>query len=152
VRRIKLVIGVVALMAAMLVVAASPAVADDWNDWNDFCNWHNCNNFCDWNDCNNGFFDTNGGFSQSNEQDVESGDAWQAFNVNGGGDNSNQIAGVQGVNNTGNAVSNTSVFQGGSGGSDVDIDGGGNFTISPSQWTGGSQQVNQSAATNNHHR
>ena len=34
-RRIKTVLGVVAVMAAMLVVFAAPAIADDW-DWNDY--------------------------------------------------------------------------------------------------------------------
>jgi hypothetical protein len=34
VRRIKTILGVVAVMAAMLVVFAAPAMADDW-DWND---------------------------------------------------------------------------------------------------------------------
>jgi hypothetical protein len=119
------VVGIVALM-----MAAAPAFADDgnpnkdtdnhcnwnWNDCNNPCNWdwNNCNNPCnwDWNNCNN---DNNvvPAITQSNEQEVESGDVTQTFNVTGGGDNSNQIVGIQGVANTGNAVNNTGVIQAG---------------------------------------
>src|ERR687886_1214416 len=49
--------------------------------------------------------------SQENEQEVESGDATQNFNVTGGGDNSNACQMVQGIDNTGNATNNTSVLQ-----------------------------------------
>src|SRR5919205_1569782 len=90
----------VALMALMM--AAAPAFADTRFDRNDFCDFFNCNN--------NGFFD-NGGIGQFSEQDVESGDATQNINVTGGGDNSNQSAGVQGITNTGNATNNTSARQ-----------------------------------------
>src|SRR5919199_802391 len=92
----------VALLALMM--AAAPAFADTRFDRNAFCDFFNCNN--------NGFFD-NGGIGQFSEQDVESGDATQNINVTGGGDNSNQTAGVQGVTNTGNATNNTSVLQAG---------------------------------------
>ena len=56
------------------------------------------------NDFNNGVF-------QNNEQEVESGDATQNIVVSGGGANSNQCAGVQGITNTGNSVNNTGVLQ-----------------------------------------
>jgi hypothetical protein len=45
--RIKMILGVVAVMAAMLVVFAAPAMADDWND----CDW----DFCDHSDFDDGF-------------------------------------------------------------------------------------------------
>ncbi len=41
--------------------------------------------------------------SQEVEQEADSGDVDQSFEVSGGGDNSNQTASIQGVANTGNA-------------------------------------------------
>src|SRR5919202_1747587 len=126
----------VALLALMM--AAAPAFADTRFDRNDFCDFFDCNN-------NNGFFD-NGGIGQFSEQDVESGDATQNINVTGGGDNSNQCAGGQGITNTGNATNNTSVLQYGNDGVGVGIDDSGNFNISPSQTTVCKQSVNQAAS------
>jgi hypothetical protein len=83
---------------------------------------------------------------QGNEQEVESGDSSQTFTVTGGGDNSNACQGVQGVNNTGNAVQNTSVLQYGSEDSGVEVDESGNFEISPESSTSCTQQVNQAAS------
>jgi hypothetical protein len=71
-RRTSLVLGVLAMMAAMLVVFTTPALADNF-------------------------------FSSDFEQEVESGDVDQSFEVTSSGDNSNQTAGIQGVANTGNA-------------------------------------------------
>ena len=96
------------------------------------------------NDGNNN--DGNGGVSQENEQDVESGDADQAFEVTGGGDNSNACQNVQGINNTGNAVSNTSVLQYANEDAEVDVEDSGNFEISPETAVECDQQVNQAAA------
>jgi uncharacterized membrane protein len=48
---------------------------------------------------------------QENEQDSESGEVDQTFEVSGGGDNSNQCAGVQGTANTGNAQNQVGVTQ-----------------------------------------
>jgi hypothetical protein len=59
----------------------------------------------------NRFNDFNNGVFQNNEQEVESGDASQSIVVSGGGANSNQCAGVQGITNTGNSVNNTGVLQ-----------------------------------------
>ncbi len=84
--------------------------------------------------------------TQENEQEVESGDANQSINVTGGGDNSNQCAGVQGVVNTGNATSNTGVLQYRNEDAEVEVDDSGNFEISPSQTTTCNQQVNQAAS------
>jgi hypothetical protein len=166
-RKMMLLAALVAI--ATLMLAAAPAFADDNN------HDHHFNHF---------FFDPfNNGVSQDNEQDVESGDATQNIGVTGGGDNSNQCVGVQGVTNTGNATNNTSVLQAGNpfsdgfnndrffdnrfdrrfddgrfffdpfffdnngfnNGSDVEIQDSGNFTISPSQTTTCTQQVNQAA-------
>ena len=82
---------------------------------------------------------------QGNEQGVESGDSSQTFTVTGGGDNSNSCQGVQGVNNTGNAIQNTSVLQYASP-TNPEIKDVGNFEISPSSSTSCTQQVNQSAS------
>jgi hypothetical protein len=119
-----------AAMAAIaaLMLAATPAMADDF-DRHDFCRLFDCNDnnndFCDDgsffdncrfdrfnNDfCNDGSFFDNCRFDRFNngsgfgdfEQDADSGDIDQSFDVTGGGDNSNQTVGIQGVGNTGNA-------------------------------------------------
>jgi hypothetical protein len=83
--------------------------------------------------------------TQGNEQEADSGDASQTFTVTGGGDNSNACQGVQGVNNTGNAVSNVGVLQYASKGGEVETSGG-DFAISPSSTTTCNQQVNQAAS------
>jgi hypothetical protein len=80
-RRTKLVLGVVAVMAAMLVVFAAPALAQD--------------------------------ISSEFEQEAESGDVDQSFEVTSSGDNSNQTAGIQGVANTGNAQNQIGVTDAG---------------------------------------
>src|SRR5918999_4858235 len=80
-RRTKLVLGVVAVMAAMLVVFAAPALAQD--------------------------------ISSEFEQEAESGDVDQSFDVSGTGDNSNQSVGIQGVANTGNVQNQIGVVDAG---------------------------------------
>jgi hypothetical protein len=126
VRHIKLVVAL-ASMAVLLVAFAAPAIAHNFNH-NHFFNPFN----------NNGVF-------QSSEQQVESGDSSQTFNVTGGGDNSNSCQGIQGISNTGNAVTNTNVLQYASFG-EVAVDDTGNFEISPSSTTTCNQQVNQAAS------
>src|SRR5919199_1002387 len=84
--------------------------------------------------------------SQSNEQEIESGDATQNFNVTGGGDNSNACQGVQGIDNTGNATNNVSVLQYREDGSEIELEDSGDFTASPSSTTTCTQQVNQAAS------
>jgi hypothetical protein len=134
-----------AAVLAMVLVAAIPAIAasngnNDNNNNND--NHHHRNN-------NNNNGNNNGGggteISQSNEQDVQSGDSSQTFTVTGGGDNSNACQGIQGISNTGNAVNNTGVLQYASDG-DVEVSDSGNFTISPSSTTTCKQEVNQAAS------
>jgi hypothetical protein len=83
--------------------------------------------------------------SQEPEQGVESGDSSQSFVVTGGGDNSSSCQGIQGINNTGNAVTNTNVLQYSTVG-EVEVDDSGNFAIDPSQTTTCDQKVNQAAS------
>ena len=119
------------------------------NDWWNHNNWwdHNNNNDRNNNDNNNNDRNNNGPvISQESEQNVQSGDAKQSINVTGGGDNSNQCAGVQGITNTGNATNQTSVLQYGNDGAGVGVDDSGNFTINPSSTTVCDQQVNQAAS------
>src|ERR671927_1553415 len=80
-RRLKTIFGVVAVMAAMLVVFAAPALAKD--------------------------------IDQDFDQDAESGDVDQSFEVTNSGDNSNQTAGIQGVANTGNTQNQIGVIDAG---------------------------------------
>src|SRR3954462_13123742 len=83
--------------------------------------------------------------TQTPEQETESGDSEQSISVTGGGDNSNACQGIQGINNTGNAVTNTSLLQYASEG-ELEVEDSGNFAISPSTSTTCDQQVNQAAS------
>ena len=143
-RRIKTVLGVVAVMAAMLVAFAAPAMADDNDDWNwnddrhdndSWWNWnddHNDNDswwndrfdrfdrddFCDVFDCRDNNNNNNNDFfvpavDQDFDQESESGDVDQSFDVSSTGDNSNQTVGTQGVANTGNAQNQIGVIDAG---------------------------------------
>jgi hypothetical protein len=132
------------LLAAMLsltvlMFAASPAMAQDWNEgwWND-----------DWNEgwWDDGF-DFDGNLNQEVEQEAESGDVEQSFDVSGTGDNSNQTAGLQGVANTGNAQNATGILQLGGDVDDFEFDEvGSSIEVSPSSTTDSDQRVNQSAS------
>jgi len=120
-------------LLAMLAVAAVPALADRNNNHN-----HHHNN-------NNGGGDP--AITQDNEQDVDSGEVNQSFNVTGGGDNSNQCVGLQGVANTGNAQNQTSIIQYASEADDFDFeDSGASLEVSPENSTTCDQQVNQAAS------
>jgi hypothetical protein len=99
-------------------------------------------------------FDPNGfggsfggaGVSQSFDQEAESGDVSQSFNVSNTGDNSNQCANVQGVANTGNAQNQIGVLQYGSEADDFSFeDSGSSINVSPSSTTRCDQAVNQAA-------
>ena len=95
-------------------------------------------------------FDGSNGFgadiSQSFEQEAESGDVSQSFNVSNTGDNSNQCANVQGVANTGNAQNQIGVLQYGSEADDFSFeDSGSTITVSPNSSTRCDQAVNQAA-------
>lgn len=158
-RRLKLVLGVATLMVAMLVATAAPAMADNNNWWNDN-DWR-------WNDNRwNDRFDFDDGFSQSNEQEADSGDVDQSFDISGAGDNSNQTVGTQGVANTGNAQNQIGITQigsdvdnnnwwdnnwwnnhNGNGFSDFDFeDSGASIEVSPINTTSSDQEVNQAAS------
>src|SRR5918992_6289173 len=136
------------LLAAMLsltvlMFAASPAMAQDWNDswWND--DWNNDWNWGWWNDG----FDLDDGLNQDVEQEAESGDVDQSFDVSGTGDNSNQTAGIQGVANTGNAQNQIGVFQIGSEADDFEFDEvGSSIEVSPTTTTSSDQDVDQAAS------
>ena len=83
---------------------------------------------------------------QEGEQDAESGDVNQSFEVSSSGDNSNQCAGIQGVANTGNAQNQTSLIQYGSEADDFEFDEvGSTIEVSPTNTTECDQQVNQAA-------
>jgi hypothetical protein len=91
-------------------------------------------------------FGSGTGISQSFEQEAESGDVDQSFNVSNSGDNSNQCANVQGVANTGNAQNQIGVLQYGSEADDFEIeDSGSSITVSPNSSTRCDQAVNQAA-------
>jgi hypothetical protein len=127
-RKMMLLATVVAIAALML--AAAPAMAND-NDRDvfddstfrsvsndDFCDLFDCDeddDFCDFFDCDENGFDRfdDGGISQDFDQEAESGDIDQSFDVTGGGDNSNQTVGIQGVANTGNAQNQIGVIDAG---------------------------------------
>ena len=86
--------------------------------------------------------------SHSNNQATRSGDSSQTITVTGGGDNSTACQGIQGINNTGNALNNTDVLQYFSDG-DVGVGGVGgvaNWQIKPSQSTSCKDAVNQAAS------
>ena len=91
-------------------------------------------------------FDNGSGIGQDFDQEAESGDVSQSFDVSQSGDNSNQCAGIQGVANTGNAQNQVGVLQYGSAADDFEFDEVGSDTdVSPSNSTSCDQQVNQAA-------
>ena len=132
------------LFAAMLsltvmMFAASPAMAQDWNDgwWDDGWNdgW--------WNDG----FDFDGGLNEDVEQEAESGDIDQDFDISGSGDNANQTASTQGVANTGNTQNAIDVIQVGGDADDFEFDdGGSSIELSPSSTTDSVNRVDQAAS------
>jgi hypothetical protein len=85
--------------------------------------------------------------TQEAEQDAESGDLDQSFEVNGSGDNGNQCVGIQGVGNTGNAQNVIDVIQYGSEADDFEFDEvNSSIDVSPTNTTSCEQQVNQAAS------
>jgi hypothetical protein len=84
---------------------------------------------------------------QESEQDVDSGDVNQSFTVTGGGDNSNQCAGVSGAANTGNTQNQIDLIQYASEADDFEFDEtGSTITVSPVNTTDCTQGVNQAAS------
>src|SRR5215212_3826622 len=157
-RRLKLVLGVAALMVAIMAASAAPAAAQtlgSFGDGDDFCeDLNDCdfdNNFCFFFDCGFDdefccdFFDFADGIDQDVEQDAESGDVDQSFDVSQTGDNSNQCVSTQGVANTGNAQNTIGVTDFGfeddngdrfDGDGDIEIeDSGASIEVSPTNTT-----------------
>ena len=142
-KRFKLILAVATMMAAIMAFSGAPAMADDW-DWNDDSCWFFGFWVCD--DFDDGFFFGGDGF-QDFEQESESGDVDQSFEVSGTGDNSNQSANTQGVANTGNAQNQIGVTQIGSDADDFEFDDvGSDIDVSPESSFESNQRVNQSAA------
>jgi hypothetical protein len=173
-RKMMLLAVMVALAAMML--AAAPAMAadrdgdghdDDFCDKNDefcedfekdFCFFFDCGfdeffeEFCeDFDgdlicDFDEGAFFADG-ITQETEQEAESGDIDQSFDVSQTGDNSNQCVGVQGVANTGNAQNTINVFNLGGEDAEFEFDEvGSTIDVSPINTTTCDQEVNQAAA------
>jgi hypothetical protein len=83
---------------------------------------------------------------QEAEQETESGEVDQSFEVSSTGDNSTQCAGIQGVANTGNAQNQLDLIQYGSEADDFEFDEvGSSLDVSPTSTTECDQQVNQAA-------
>ena len=84
---------------------------------------------------------------QESEQETESGEVDQSFEVSSTGDNSTQCANIQGVGQTGNVQNQTSLIQYGSEADDFEFDEvGSTITVSPENSTTCDQQVNQAAS------
>jgi hypothetical protein len=152
---------VVALMVAVMV--AGPASADE-SYCDEWCPPPPCDEWCplpDPPDNNGGNNDGNGHHNQRHDdpnniiapelnqeldQEAESGDVVQSFDVSQTGDNSNQTVGLQGVANTGNAQNQTGIIQFGSDADDFEFDDvGSSIEVSPTNTTSSDQQVNQVA-------
>jgi hypothetical protein len=85
--------------------------------------------------------------TQEDEQETESGDVDQSFNITGGGDNSSQCVGFSGVAQTGNAQNQIDLIQYASTADDFEFDEvGSNVDVSPANTTECDQAVQQSAA------
>ena len=151
-RRAKLVLGASALMVAMLMAFSSPAMAQSF--FFDDCDDFDFDGFCDddfFDD--DGFFffdDFNDGLNQDFDQEAESGDIDQTFDVSNSGDNSNQTANLSGVSNTGNPQNQIGVTQFGSFADDFEFDGGGaDLNVSGDSDVSSNQVINQAAAAGN---
>jgi hypothetical protein len=85
--------------------------------------------------------------NQESEQEADSGDVDQSFNVSSEGDNSNQCVGITGNANTGNAQNQIDLIQYASDADDFEFDEtGADLTVTGSSTTSCDQQVNQAAA------
>src|ERR671920_1920850 len=92
-------------------------------------------------------FDLADGIDQDVEQEAESGDIDQDFDVSQTGDNSNQTVSTQGVANTGNAQNVIDVVQVGGDADDWEFDDvGSSIEVSPSSTTNSVQRIGQAAS------
>ena len=138
---------------AVMMLAAAPAMADDW-DWNDnhddSC-WSGGFWVCD-DDFDHDRFDDHGFFFGGDgfgdfDQEAESGDVDQSFDVSSTSDNSNQTVGTQGAANTGNAQNQIGITHFGSDADDFELDDvGSSIEVSPTNTTSSRQVVDQSAS------
>jgi hypothetical protein len=146
------------LLAAMLAltvlaIGAPAAIADDdlRDDRFEDCFFFDGVLICD-EDFDRDFFDGerfdfDGELDQDVEQDAESGDLDQSFDVSQTGDNSNQCAGIQGVANTGNAQNVIDLTQLDGEVDDFEFDEvDSSIEVSPESSTTCDQQVNQAAS------
>ena len=146
-RRIRSVVAVAAMTAAMAAFAA-PAMAQDLNfdGFDDDDGFFFIVDDFDRDD----FFDNDGFFGdgfQSFDQEADSGDIDQSFDVSQTGDNSNQCAGVQGVSNTGNPQNVIDLLQAASEADDFEFEEvDSSIEVSPTSETTCDQQVNQAAS------
>ena len=119
---------------------------NDWWDHNDWWKDHDDRNDDDFDNRNDDFDNAAPVVTQEFDQEAQSGDVNQSFNVSNTGDNSNQCAGIQGVANTGNAQNQIGVLQYGSEADDFSFeDSGASINVSPTNLTSCDQQVNQAA-------
>ena len=168
--RLKLVLGVAALMVAIMAASAAPAAAqtifstgngdgfcdgfeDDEDCFDFFLFGEECLFFFDEEECffegdgDNDFVDFADGIDQDVEQEAESGDIDQDFDVTGTGDNSNQTVSTQGVANTGNAQNVIDVVQVGGDADDWEFDDvGSSIEVSPSSTTDSVQRIGQASS------
>ena len=148
-RRLKLVLGVAALMVAIMAASAAPASAQliVTSDNDDFCDFLDINDEdCFDFDRDNDFLDV-GDVSQDIEQDADSGDIDQDFSVTSTGDNSNQCVSTQGVSNTGNTQTVGSFDLLGGDFDDFDIDdSGADIDVGGTNTTDCTSEVNQAAS------
>jgi uncharacterized membrane protein len=85
--------------------------------------------------------------TQGTEQEAESGEVDQSFEITGEGDNSNQCAGIQGTTNTGESQNVLDVLQYESTADDFEFEEvGSDITVSPTNTTTCDQQVSQAAS------
>ncbi len=132
------------LALAMRSIAASPAIAQDRFDQLE----HRLDRFDDgfFFDAFDGF-DSDAGTSQDFDQEADSGDVDQSFEVSSDGDNSNQSLGLQGVTNTGNVQNQIGFTQFDSEIDDFEVeDGGADTDVSPEFDLESDQAVDQAAA------
>ena len=81
------------------------------------------------------------------EQEAESGELDQSFEVSGSGDNSNQCVGIQGVGNTGNSQNVIDLSQYGAEADEFEFDEvGSSIDVSPTNTTECTSEVNQAAS------
>src|ERR687898_2084923 len=137
------------VMAAMVVALATPTLADhrDVFDDDEDCFEVDGLLICDE---DRDFFDgalLGDGIDQETEQEAESGDVDQSFDVSQTGDNSNQCVGTQGVANTGNTQTVGSFDLLGGDVDDFDIDdSGADIDVGGTNTTDCTSEVNQAAS------